>query len=105
MFDRGLIASKDVFTTPINDDEYKNWCGLFSNFPTLEKREQFFTTVRNYSHLEMATLKRLAEAYAQDLGPEALQGEMSKLGNKKDNSPVTIVDTSMNRGFFGGGMR
>ena len=105
LFDRGLIASKDVFTTPINDDEYKNWCGLFSNFPTLEKREQFFTTVRNYSHLEMATLKRLAEAYAQDLGPEALQGEMSKLGNKKDNSPVTIVDTSMNRGFFGGGMR
>ncbi len=104
LFAYGLIASKDVFTTPINEDEYKNWCGIFFNFPTLEKREQFFTTVNKFNHADIGFLKRLADAYSEDLTPEGLQVEMNKLGQNKstDDSPVTVVDPSLRRpGFFG----
>ena len=103
LFAYGLIASKDVFTTPINEEEYKNWCGIFFNFPTLEQREHFFTTVNKFNHADIGFLKRLADAYSEDLTPEGLQVEMNKLGKNKttDDSPVTVVDPSLRRpGFF-----
>jgi hypothetical protein len=104
LFAYGLIASKDVFTTPINEEEYKNWCGIFFNFPTLEQREHFITTVNKFNHADIVFLKRLADAYSEDLTPEGLQVEMNKLGKNKttDDSPVTVVDLSLRRpGFFG----
>lgn len=108
LFDHGLITSKDSFATPINDDLYKNWCGIYSSFPTLEKREQFFTTVSKLSHIEISTLKRLANSYSEDLSTESLSTEANKLlqAKKTDIPTIAIEDSALNQeGLFGGRSR
>lgn len=104
LFDHGFIASKDV-PNPVNEDEYKLWCGLASRL-SLDKREQFFTDVKKLNHLDISPLKHLAGAYAEDLTTEALHGEMNTLMQTKKVTGVSIaVDspTSTRNTFFGGG--
>ena len=100
LFAQELITSKDFFETPSNEDEYKYWCRVFSDFPSLEKREHFFTTINKVQNLEIPILKSLAEAFsAENLSTADLSNEIQKLLQGKKSETQIRPDSASPEGW------
>lgn len=86
LFDHDFITSKDSFTAPNNEEEFKFWMSTFPSF-ALEKREQFFV-IMNKPNLDSDSVKRLAESYYGKLNTEQFQKEAQRLLTKKIDDPT-----------------